>query len=1012
MSQHTRIFISYARKDGRQLALQLKDDLHRAGHHVWLDTAQITGGANWSQDIERAIDRCDVALVLLSEGAYVSEVCRGEQLRALRLGKRVIPLLVQPNADRPVYLEHLNYRDFSDPARYRDALDALLSEIASGEVVALPEHFRVTPSNAPALPDHYITRVEALEELRQAVLSDETDRRVALTALQGMGGIGKTVLASALCRDQAILDAFPDGIVWVTVGRNPGDMTARLRLIGTRLGDDRAYYASEPEAVARLREFLANKSALIVLDDVWEAEHLAPFIVEAPRCRLLFTTRKAGLAMSENFTAELVELSTLTPQEALQLLRERVGHNAPAFPQIAKEMGYLPLALALVGARLRRGKSGDEWLRSYHDIAQIKLGRRPKNRHESLELCFDLSTEDLGEDAALYYTFGIFPEDVWVPQATVQRLWQHLEPDLNAEKCDELTDDLADLALIIKRKEDGAISLHDLLHDYTRGKLGDNYVPTQEALLSAYNADARPWPDVPDDGYLYDHLAYHLLGAERHDDLHALFADQRWLEKRVEQDKYAYSGYIADVMLAWEQVAHPQALAQIEAGGPVTALTDCVRLALIRTSVNSLAANYVPEMVARAVELGVWGIERALSIAERVPDPEARMKMYVAILGTRKLNEQQRQEAAQQALDAARNIRDEGYRVRALAALVPHLQGQQRQLALDHALTAVLNIRREEYRAFALAALAPHLQGPQLDDALRAAQNIRREHDRAFVLATLAPHLQGPQLDDALRVALNIRRESTRTEALAALAPRLQGPQRQQALDDALRAAQYIEDEDDHARALGALAPHLQGPQRQQALDDALCAAQNIRDEDARARALAKLAPHLQGPQRQQALDDALRAAQNIESEYTRARALAALAPHLQGPQLNDALTAAQNIEDEDARARALAALAPHLQGPQLDTALRAAQNIENERRRARVLAALAEQMEGVQRLSALRQMLRAVVQRLLGLQHEERSEVLEFLARRDWWPEELVPAETVARIAEHIAEIAAWRWP
>ena len=33
------IFISYARKDGRELALRLKADLERAGHDAWLDTA-------------------------------------------------------------------------------------------------------------------------------------------------------------------------------------------------------------------------------------------------------------------------------------------------------------------------------------------------------------------------------------------------------------------------------------------------------------------------------------------------------------------------------------------------------------------------------------------------------------------------------------------------------------------------------------------------------------------------------------------------------------------------------------------------------------------------------------------------------------------------------------------------------------------------------------------------------------------------------------------------------------
>jgi deoxyadenosine/deoxycytidine kinase len=34
-----------------------------------------------------------------------------------------------------------------------------------------------------------------------------------LTALEGMGGIGKTVLAQALFKDEVVRQAFPDGLV-------------------------------------------------------------------------------------------------------------------------------------------------------------------------------------------------------------------------------------------------------------------------------------------------------------------------------------------------------------------------------------------------------------------------------------------------------------------------------------------------------------------------------------------------------------------------------------------------------------------------------------------------------------------------------------------------------------------------------------------------------------------------------------------------------------------------------
>ena len=105
MNNSYRIFISYAREDGMEVALRLRNDLSAAGHAVWLDLAEIAAGGSWARDIEEAIENCDLALMLLSHGSYISDICRGEQLRALRKNKRVIPILLQADADRPLHLE-------------------------------------------------------------------------------------------------------------------------------------------------------------------------------------------------------------------------------------------------------------------------------------------------------------------------------------------------------------------------------------------------------------------------------------------------------------------------------------------------------------------------------------------------------------------------------------------------------------------------------------------------------------------------------------------------------------------------------------------------------------------------------------------------------------------------------------------------------------------------------------------------------------------------------------------
>ena len=232
--KRTKVFISYARKDGAELAQRLQRVLAKEGFDAWLDTQQIGGGATWTTEIEENIDKSQVVLALLTPGSYVSEICRAEQLRSLRKGKLVIPLLAQRDSDIPLHLEPKNYRDFTGARPYTAQLKSLLADIRGGKGgVRLKEEYRATYVTAPPLPRNYVERPEALLRLRNTLITDGGGPSIALTALEGMGGIGKTVLAQALCRDDVVQQAFPDGVVWVTAGKESAyDLVTRLREVG------------------------------------------------------------------------------------------------------------------------------------------------------------------------------------------------------------------------------------------------------------------------------------------------------------------------------------------------------------------------------------------------------------------------------------------------------------------------------------------------------------------------------------------------------------------------------------------------------------------------------------------------------------------------------------------------------------------------------------------------------------------------------------------------------------
>ena len=225
------MFISYARKDGAALAQRLQKDPTEQGFDAWLDTQRIAGGATWTTDIEHALDEAELVLALMTSGSYVSEICRAEQMRAMRKQKCVIPLMAQPVADVPLHLEAKNYRDFTTKSSYSKAFKQLLVDLHARNGIALKPEFRETSHvTVPPLPVNFVERPEALAALGDALIIDDGGRQIALTALEGMGGIGKTLLAQALCHDEIVQQAFPDGIVWIAIGKESAfDAVTRMR---------------------------------------------------------------------------------------------------------------------------------------------------------------------------------------------------------------------------------------------------------------------------------------------------------------------------------------------------------------------------------------------------------------------------------------------------------------------------------------------------------------------------------------------------------------------------------------------------------------------------------------------------------------------------------------------------------------------------------------------------------------------------------------------------------------
>lgn len=215
----------------------------------------------------------------------------------------------------------------------------------------------------PASPEIFLGREEDMGELKARIgirqSGKETGPMQVLTAVRGWPGIGKTALATVFAGDEDVQTAFPDGVLWASLGSDPKliqEMAAWGRALGT---DDILRAPTLKEATLRLSGLLRQKRLLMVVDDVWEVEHVAPFAqARGNDCALLVTTRLPLVANGLSVPAEAVyNLPALDEERALELLGRLAPAVLSAHPdecrQLVKAVECLPLALHVAGRLLK-----------------------------------------------------------------------------------------------------------------------------------------------------------------------------------------------------------------------------------------------------------------------------------------------------------------------------------------------------------------------------------------------------------------------------------------------------------------------------------------------------------------------------------------------------------------------------------------------------------------------------------------------------------------------------------
>lgn len=216
--------------------------------------------------------------------------------------------------------------------------------------------------NAPPLPSLLIGREEDLTKLasrlRRAASQTEQPPTQVITAVRGWPGVGKTSVARAIAHSPELAEAFPDGVLWASLGPSPS-ILAELVVWGRALGDKGALLAKDvAEASHRLAALLRERRMLLIVDDVWETSHVVPFSIGGRRCAMLVTTRASNVADAVAPTPDdIFRLDVLSEEQSLKLLEMLAPKVVVTFRdecrRLVEALEGLPLALQVAGRMLR-----------------------------------------------------------------------------------------------------------------------------------------------------------------------------------------------------------------------------------------------------------------------------------------------------------------------------------------------------------------------------------------------------------------------------------------------------------------------------------------------------------------------------------------------------------------------------------------------------------------------------------------------------------------------------------